>query len=361
MRAPLVVSFFTKDTPYEQEAIEFIASCKNFGIEHEVEGLESRGAWDRNCALKPRFILKKLKEKKRSLLWVDIDARFRKHLEPYDWAKADFSVRVNEDLPLGSSSRLCSGTLYCSYHPEILRLLEDWECLCEDYLAKTSRKIEVWDQKVLQEALIKNPSVHIVPLALKFCTICDLDSGVITQEEIIIEHTQASRRLKTAVNEELASQERIPPSISEAHNLLASLEIHFLIEVDEETIDQLENCIRALDFFSCRATISGKLEDLASLIEFSRIATLYPRLHYLCNERFQPKGNALFRLRAEQIIDAKKLFYWFFLSQWKEFLPLQFGQGGPVLMAIDQDHAKDTSCPIHPRIINDDIFGSLII
>jgi hypothetical protein len=341
---PLVISFFTKNTPYEQEAIEFMASCEKQGIEYEVEGLESQGVWDRNCAMKPAFILRKLHEKKRALLWVDIDGRFKRGFPPYDWEKADLSVLVNEkDVP-GKCNRLCSGTIYCSYTPQTIALCKTWITLCNKYLSQDNRLVEVWDQDILQEALFNHPEVQFVPLPLKFCKISDFKERDILEEEIIIEQTQASRRLKEIINKD--QERRMTPFEKEYEDFLA-LDFGFLVEVDETTIGKLEECLKALAFFSFKAQVIGNLSRFSDLIEFSRLKQAYPRLVFSSNEEAVDK-QYLFRLRADHIINAQELFVWLLNSSWKDRLPIQFGLDGPLFIESGQ------SCP--PQVINEDIF-----
>lgn len=68
---PLVISFYTENTPYQLEVLALISSCNELGIEAEIEGVPSEGSWERNCALKPFFIRKKLLEKKRPVFgWM---------------------------------------------------------------------------------------------------------------------------------------------------------------------------------------------------------------------------------------------------------------------------------------------------
>ena len=245
-KPPLVVSFFTKNTPYEQEAIEFMASCEKHGIEYEVEGLESQGVWDRNCAMKPAFILRKLHEKRRALLWVDIDGRFKRGFPPYDWEKADLSVWVNEkDVP-GKCNRFCSATLYCSYAPQTVALCETWIALCETYLSQDNRLVEVWDQDVLQEALLNHPKVRFAPLPLRFCKIYDFKERETFEEEIIIEQTQVSRRLKEMINKD--QERRMTPFEKEYEDFLA-LDLGWRGRINKTTMDELEECLKSLAFF----------------------------------------------------------------------------------------------------------------
>ncbi len=347
-KPPLVISFFTKNTPYEQEAEKFITACKNYGIEHEVEGIESKGAWDRNCAMKPRFIINKLKEKKRSVLWVDIDGRFHKKLDPYDWTKADISLRIRQGLNRGNSNKVCSATLYCSFCKEVIDLLEDWDFLCQDYLVRANRNIEVWDQIVLQEALENHPAVRVDVLAVKFCAISDLDVNEIVQEQIVIQHTQASRKFKAAVNNEDEIFAKLSPNKKEILDLIG---IVFYIEVDAKTLKNLETCLKAFQLFWWTTTVYGQFEDLPDLIEFLRISSIYPRCQFICNRELLPKSRYRFQFNADHIVDATKLSGWFLrhADKWEHLFPLQFGEDGPLLIRVG-----DTS---DPHVVQEDIFA----
>src|SRR5690348_12544495 len=94
---PLVVSFYTKDTYYQWEVQNLIASCEKFKVEHYVEGIPSFGSWELNCAYKPFFIHQMLQKFKRPLFWLDADAVFVRKPEGLAlFQEVDFSVRINQ-------------------------------------------------------------------------------------------------------------------------------------------------------------------------------------------------------------------------------------------------------------------------
>jgi hypothetical protein len=318
MNEPLVVSFFTKNTPYEKEAVDFITTCKKHGVDYEVEALDSRGAWDLNCALKPGFLLKKLKEKKRPLLWVDIDGRFLRPLETYDWNSLDLSLRVNAHLPEDDPCVFYSATLYCSYQPQTLLLIEDWMQQCEEDLAKSSRTVEVWDQQVLQNVLSRHLSVRFQPLPWKFAKIFDADSSILSSEETIIEHTQASRRLRKYVCEEDMARYRFE-KIEEMLDIIDGIEMTFLIEVDDTTLMDIGTCLYHLAPFHKKTYILGKFQHFDNFQRFSQIAKIYPLVPFILDEEQAKKGRSVLRLRANQCLDSSKLFFWLLEKRGEEF------------------------------------------
>src|SRR5476651_1555473 len=109
---PLVISFYTKNTPYQLDAHHLIASCEKFGVEHAVEGIDSLGSWELNCAYKPFFIAEKLRQFQRPVLWVDVDAVFVRKPKPLKLFKADFSAYYDEGLENDHSSKVRSCVIY---------------------------------------------------------------------------------------------------------------------------------------------------------------------------------------------------------------------------------------------------------
>ena len=107
---PCVISFYTVGTLYQLEVQNLIASCEEFGIEHRIEGIESKGSWELNCAYKPFFILEKLEELGRPVLWVDADGVFIREPEVLKAFEADLATRIEEGLPSSHPSKVISAT-----------------------------------------------------------------------------------------------------------------------------------------------------------------------------------------------------------------------------------------------------------
>lgn len=194
---PLVISFYTLKTLYQLEVQNLIASCKQFDLEAEIEGVKSFGSWELNCAYKPFFILGKLQELKRPVLWVDADAVFVQRPIWEDYFNADLAVRIETSLPYTHPSKVMSGTLYVNYTPEAMGVLRDWIAECQKQLTDLNRKEEFWDQIALRNVLQRQTAAKIHPLPPAYVKIFDHPSD--PQNEPIITHYQASRRLKKTV------------------------------------------------------------------------------------------------------------------------------------------------------------------
>lgn len=196
---PTIVSFYTSDTLYQLEVQNLIASCSRFDLEMVIEGVPSFGSWELNCAYKPFFILKKLKELKTPLLWVDADAVFTQKPQILDQFDADISVRINTDLPQIHPSRIASGTVYVNHTQEGMKLVFEWAKECRRLLVDPSRNDEFWDQIALRNVLEKSTAL-IKSLPLAYVKIFDHPEDNIKVLDPVITHYQASRRLKNLVN-----------------------------------------------------------------------------------------------------------------------------------------------------------------
>ncbi|MBX3718839.1 MAG: hypothetical protein KF898_04230 [Parachlamydiales bacterium] len=200
MLFPIVISFYTKDTFYQLEVQNLIASCEKFGIICDIEAINSFGSWEVNCAYKPFFIHKKLQELKQPVLWVDADAAFKKKPEELPVFAKDFAVRINAEIPIDHPSRVMSGTVYANYTAGADGLLRLWAKRSQQEINRTGRKEEFWDQISLRDALYceENPAAFDT-LPHTYTRIVDHRGDLQLEEEPVIEHYQASRRYKKLI------------------------------------------------------------------------------------------------------------------------------------------------------------------
>ncbi len=197
-RLPLVVSFYTLNTPYEKEVQYLIDSCKRFSIEHQIEGISSSGSWEMNCAFKPLFLLKKLEELKRPLLWVDADAVFMRAPFFLDVFSLDLGVRLY-DCPNDHPSRVVSGTLFVNSTRRSMEIIRLWAADCLLMLKEKERK-EVWDQDVLRKILFQEKYKGVWGQLPNFYSVIIGHPEDENYDDPVIAHHQASRRYKRWVN-----------------------------------------------------------------------------------------------------------------------------------------------------------------
>lgn len=173
-----------------------IDSCAKWGIETSIEGIDSRGSWELNCAYKPFFIYQKMQELKRPVLWVDADAAFINPPSVLEIFSADFAVRINP-LPEEHPSKVMSGTVYVNHTEAGQKILQLWAGECIQQLSVENRKEEFWDQVALRNVLFpqKIPA-RVETLPLSYIKIFDRPMGSLESNPPVIEHYQASRRYK---------------------------------------------------------------------------------------------------------------------------------------------------------------------
>ena len=187
----LVTSFYTVDTPYEEEAKKrLIPSLLKHGIPHYVVGVKSHGDWRRNIYEKAETILNAFNRVPagRAVVWLDADAEVVEKPALFETLDCDFAYH-------NRNGNLSSGTMYFGPHFVTQKLLGAWHNKLM-WRANNGQWKDATEQAVLKEVLGTFNSVRVVDLPLSYSTIFD---GPQPQEPVVIRHHQASRRLKGSV------------------------------------------------------------------------------------------------------------------------------------------------------------------
>ncbi len=199
---PLIVCYYTKDTLYQLEVQNLIASCEKWGLDHHIEPIATLGSWERNCSFKPFFLLQKLAHFRRPLFWVDADAVFMRRPEWLEVFNSDFAVRMDERLSSDDPSRVLSGSIFVNATKGAVELLKAWGQKCIDSFSNPHRIEEVWDQMVLRDLIASTElKAKIGTLPWEYVAIFDQIEEGRTESQIVIAHHQASRRFKRMINE----------------------------------------------------------------------------------------------------------------------------------------------------------------
>jgi len=197
---PLIVSYYTADTPYEEEAQRLIASCKAVGMEHYVEKISNRGSWEANCAYKPTFLARIWRETHKPLLWIDADGILHRKPVLLGGAQCDFAIHKIDRW------EFASGTVFFHSTPMLGQLLCRWEALCRSYP-------NIWDQILLDaawEELIRMRPLITWWLPSAYTLIFDRPEALKPKDPPVITHHQASRRLKTLVSTQVLPSPKPP-------------------------------------------------------------------------------------------------------------------------------------------------------
>lgn len=76
----VIVSFYTPEWEYKSRAEQLMRDCDRLGLAHDIQPRDSLNNWNRNTAMKPRFIAEML-QKHEHLIWLDCDGTLYQRLE----------------------------------------------------------------------------------------------------------------------------------------------------------------------------------------------------------------------------------------------------------------------------------------
>jgi len=185
IKRPIVVSFYTKGTGYEEQVKQLKITLKRFNLENDVAGIEDRGSWHKNTYYKAQFIQRMMKKHPdRSILYVDADAKMRMNPVLFNDLDCDFACYFHSPR-----KELLSGTLYFNNTKGARFLVKKW--IEEDKLYPKTHM----PQKNLRAVFEKHKNkIKWKALPVEYCMIYDSRSRYNVNP--IIEHFQLSRRYK---------------------------------------------------------------------------------------------------------------------------------------------------------------------
>lgn len=196
----LIISYATKNTPYEQILDDYLLkSVRKQGLPYYTELIDDLGTWYKNTAYKPKFILETLdKFKDQCLVFIDADATIERY--------PDLFLEIPEYYDLGihfldrnkwyghnetNNMELLSGTIFLRNNEHIRRLVRHWH--------EEAERTQEWEQKALQRVLKQHIDINVSELPLSYCYIKTLPNGREPLNKIdnpVIVHYQLSRQLK---------------------------------------------------------------------------------------------------------------------------------------------------------------------
>lgn len=195
----IFVSYFTKNTPYESVIKDcLLPGLEKFKLNYDIQGVEDRGSWYLNTAIKSKFILDMLNKHKQAVCFIDSDAKIIRYPEllvnfPDGYDIGYFHLDWNlwwRSKSIGKKPELLSGTMVFNYTPNTLTMASKWYDLAyNDGMT--------WEQKILQSVVESMPWLNIYKLPVQYCTILkkgETESAKV--KEPIILHTQVSRKYR---------------------------------------------------------------------------------------------------------------------------------------------------------------------
>ena len=199
----IICSYYTKNTPYESVANEFIIpTVKKFNLPHEIISINDLGDWNKNTGYKATFCKETLLKYKEPICFLDSDAEIVKYPQVlfdipntfdigyfhFNWSKHWRNIdNPNEKL------QLLSGTLWFNYNNNVLNIIQQW-------IDNVNLDHRHWEQKILED-IVSGSNLNIYKLPAEYCCVIMQNNKLpnyITDPVII--HHQASRKLKNRQN-----------------------------------------------------------------------------------------------------------------------------------------------------------------
>lgn len=187
----IVVSYYTKKTPYQQEAAKLEGSLMKYGIPYHIAAVPNLRSWQKNTHFKAIFIRNMLKEFIGvNIVFTDADSIF--HCYPKMFEDLDCDIAVHFRNWKHGRNEMLSGTIFLANNEKIRRLVEDWRAL------NSAHKTE-WDQRNLQRAVNRHRhNLRIIGLPMEYCCIFDDEKREFCDP--VIEHFQKSRNYRRMVS-----------------------------------------------------------------------------------------------------------------------------------------------------------------
>jgi hypothetical protein len=186
----LVISFYSDvdgRTYYSDHARRLSENLKQFNIPHDIRHMPSKGSYRANCLAKPRYILERLNEYRKPLVWLDVDSIVHKELNVFDefWDQVDigmaFAKTPTQEDPSISFPK--ASPIYVNYNEKGLEFMYKWIEASEQIL----RQSEIFfDHEILvklfESMLKENTGTRLAFLNQQYCVWPGVNIG---QEPII--------------------------------------------------------------------------------------------------------------------------------------------------------------------------------
>ena len=185
IKRPVIISFYTKKTGYEEQVKQLKVTLKRFNLENDVVGIVDKGSWHKNTYYKSLFIKRMMnKHRGRSIVYVDADAKIRMNPVLFNDFNYDFACYFH-----AQREELLSGTLYFGDTKGARHLVNMW--IKEDKLHPGTGM----PQKNLRAVFDREKdNLKWKALPVEYCMIYDSRSRY--KVNPIVEHFQLSRKYK---------------------------------------------------------------------------------------------------------------------------------------------------------------------
>ena len=129
-----IISFYSDidgTTYYSDCAKRLAAQLTALEIPHDIREKPSLGSYQRNCLSKPRFIYSLLEEKKRPIVWLDVDSIVLKLLDAFDIFEGNTDIALAcTNINVSMSAK--ASPIYFAYNEKVFEFLTAWIRLADE-------------------------------------------------------------------------------------------------------------------------------------------------------------------------------------------------------------------------------------
>jgi len=198
---PLVIAYYTVDTPYEHEAETLKLSLETVGYSYDIRGVPNQGSWQKNTQLKAQFGQHMLDEYDgKPLLYLDVDAIMVTAPVLLDNLTADIAAAHFAKKKGAGGGELLSGTVLFGNTPKCRRIVRKWLYLNAQYPETLPNGKAAWDQRTLKMAIAMVEDAVFVELPQAYTWIVELTQRYAPGLTPVIMHTRGAKRFKRIMN-----------------------------------------------------------------------------------------------------------------------------------------------------------------
>lgn len=128
---PQLISFYTGDQYYRNKASDLKSKCHSLGIDIEISEVNNLGGYWKNTLHKPVFIYQKMLEKRKDLIWIDVDTEiFSRHDSMFTWTSDLYFASHTGEL-----DGIKASPIGFKFNEICLQFLETWKKSCENKIS----------------------------------------------------------------------------------------------------------------------------------------------------------------------------------------------------------------------------------
>jgi hypothetical protein len=188
----LTIAYFTKGNSYETLSENLKESCKTYDIPLILKPIENLGSWESNTHYKATFILECLNTYPQNLVYVDVDAVFRRYPDLFDTLDCDIAYRT-ESFKWRKNEAL-SGTIFIKNSDKGKEIIQKW-IETNDKIAANQFDPTTWEQANMQRVINGDTSINYFNLPPEYTFITDHTRKLYPGLKPVVEHFQESREV----------------------------------------------------------------------------------------------------------------------------------------------------------------------